>query len=735
MSDILEAELAPSGGLRTGWVDLGRNDLFRDAWVVLFYLGLMLPHAFIGYWIAKVALFEQGLDVAEFTLAIMLIKAPFVFVLIWAQPVERWTNLPLGRRRSWIIGGLAAHVVLLLPLFVLGAEASVLLIAGLLALALVPRLMAEAGVAGMMVESIPKLGRFNSGINLAYRGGGHVFLLLMGALVGAFGGEVALDLPKLWMTGLGVAFGTALLAMAITLVMKEGAPIRGPEVQAKPKAAKTLRAAIDDGSLDFPEAASTGEKLLAAMRTRTAWVVLFLCFLMPLGDGFEGMFALFLRDDLGFDVAKATLFANATIFANYLGLLGPWISDHIGRQRMLKLSARASIACYLGLALMMLGGVGALPILILWFPTLMVTDWLIFTFITTWAEVSDARLPVTHMAVYKTVHTVAANFVWFGLAAMIIVLTGGMFWLIFALACIGPLVGLMNFDKFRLGEDYGSDPIELGPRIRAVQDRLAGMPWGAPAVDAASRRRLAMSTGLVGLFLSAALIAGPIGFLKWDSSETRENWSLDQWNTTVITVESHNTISTGGNVLASLDVPSTEGGILFGHARVEYLGSTWPTDPTWRVDFSMPDRGNFSDGSNDSSFSKADWADQVEIDFDAEGPNLTDHPSEERLLVEMERISREMWWGHGRGTWTLRVELTGDGGVPLNQGEFRVNLSVTHLVMPLTNPDEGMVNVSSSTTVTHHDYGKAVGALLGTPVLFATCVGAYAALRDPEEFE
>ena len=48
MSDILEAEIVPSGGLKTGWVDIGKRDFFRDAWVIIFYLGLMLPYAFDG---------------------------------------------------------------------------------------------------------------------------------------------------------------------------------------------------------------------------------------------------------------------------------------------------------------------------------------------------------------------------------------------------------------------------------------------------------------------------------------------------------------------------------------------------------------------------------------------------------------------------------------------------------------------------------------------------------------
>ena len=77
MSDVLEAELAPSGGLKTGWKDLGKSDLFRDIWVVIFYLGLMLPYAFVGLWIGTVANNEFQLPIKDIAIAIMLLKIPF----------------------------------------------------------------------------------------------------------------------------------------------------------------------------------------------------------------------------------------------------------------------------------------------------------------------------------------------------------------------------------------------------------------------------------------------------------------------------------------------------------------------------------------------------------------------------------------------------------------------------------------------------------------------------------
>ena len=87
MSDVFEAELAPSGDIKTGWIDLGKKDLFRDIWVVIFYLGLMLPYAFVGLWIGTVANNEFQLPIKDIALAVMLLKIPFFLRLVWAQPV------------------------------------------------------------------------------------------------------------------------------------------------------------------------------------------------------------------------------------------------------------------------------------------------------------------------------------------------------------------------------------------------------------------------------------------------------------------------------------------------------------------------------------------------------------------------------------------------------------------------------------------------------------------------
>ena len=741
MSDVLEAELAPSGGLKSGWVDLGKKDFFRDIWVVIFYLGLMLPYAFVGLWIGTVANNEFQLPIKDIALAVMLLKIPFFLRLVWAQPVERFVNLPLGRRRSWILLGTILHIVLVVPLLFIDIRTATWAFVGITFVALIPRLFAEQAVAGMMAESIPKLGRFNSGINLAYRGGGHILLLAMGWLTSnssPFVESSATDWDAIQMIGLITAMVTAFFAVAITFVMKEGEAIRGPDSQKKHRVAKTMQDAIENVDLAFPESSTTMNRMLAAMRTRTAWIVLFLCFLIPLGDGFEGMFMFYMRDVLGFDAGEAILWANIFIFATYLGLLGPWLSDYYGRAKVLRWSAMGSVACYLGLSGMMFVGAPEIALLIMWMPTLMITDWLIFTFITTWAEVSDPRLGPTHMALYQTTQAVAATFVWFGLGVFLIYATNGAYWLIFLLACLGPMIGLSQFHKLKLGDEYGEDTLDIREEISKIQTKLAGMPWGVDPVDKASRRRLALGTAMAGLIISVALFTGPFVLLNWESEETTENWDLLGWNETSITFETANTITTGGNVLATIDIPTTEGGVFLGYFSVELENHNCfgIGEPVWTTTFSMPDRGNFSDGTNESGFIVDDWEGSMDISFDSKATNLTGFESEEALLVQLDQITREIWWGHGRGTWTLKVEMTDtncNAGLQfVHQASFRINVTAYHLIIPSTNPDDGMVEFTSDTISTTHEYGEAVGVLLGFPVLLATPILAWIGGRDPE---
>ena len=300
------------------------------------------------------------------------------------------------------------------------------------------------------------------------------------------------------------------------------------------------------------------------------------------------------------------------------------------------------------------------------------------------------------------------------------------------------MIGLSQFNKLKLGDEYGEDTLDIREEISKVQTKLAGMPWGVEPVDKSSRRRLAIGTAMAGLILSVALFTGPFVLLKWETEETEESWDLLGWNETAISFETANTISTGGNVMASIDVPTTQGGVFAGFFSVELENHNCAIfgEPVWTVSFSMPDRGNLSDGTNETSFVANDWDGEMDIQFDAKAANLTGFSSEEDLRLALDGISREIWWGHGRGAWTLRVEMTGtncfQGGGFSHQASFRINVTAFHLIIPSTNPNDGMVDVSTSTTITKHDYGEAVGVLLGFPVLIATPFLAWIGGRDPE---
>ena len=123
----------------------------------------------------------------------------------------------------------------------------------------------------------------------------------------------------------------------------------------------------------------------------------------------------------------------------------------------------------------------------------------------------------------------------------------------------------------------------------------------------------------------------------------------------------------------------------------------------------------------------------MEIDFDASTPVLLNYSSEDALLGAMSIIEREMWWMHGRGGWTLRLDMTGNSGLnPSPNGEFYLNLSITHMVQPPTNPNFEMVEFNTAMETTNHTYGTAVGVLLSFPILIATPFLVWVATRDPE---
>ena len=84
---------------------------------------------------------------------------------------------------------------------------------------------------------------------------------------------------------------------------------------------------------------------------------------------------------------------------------------------------------------------------------------MMFTFITTWADIADPRLGGTHMSVFQTAQALSATFVMVGLGGLILLLSNDSYWLLFVLAAVGPAIGWYIFSNLRLGDDeLGTDP-------------------------------------------------------------------------------------------------------------------------------------------------------------------------------------------------------------------------------------------------------------------------------------
>ena len=96
----------------------------------------------------------------------------------------------------------------------------------------------------------------------------------------------------------------------------------------------------------------------------------------------------------------------------------------------------------------------------------------------------------------------------------------------FPIGLSGSMIGLSQFHKLKLGDEYGEDSLDIREEISKMQTKLAGMPWGVDPVDKSSRRRLALGTAMAGLIISVALFTGPFVLLNWESEETTENWDL-----------------------------------------------------------------------------------------------------------------------------------------------------------------------------------------------------------------
>nr|MCS5534309.1 hypothetical protein [Candidatus Poseidoniales archaeon] len=246
MSDeVFEAELVDEDSsfesesfVLSGRVDIGASRWFRYFWFFGVYIAFALPYAFYNQWALTVGVNDYGLDKDIIVPLFMATQIPFFLRPVWGVQVDARGEMKFGRRRSWILLGIIGHIGLLLPLALIPVGTSPVLWVSMLAIALIPRVFAEQGIAGLMVEYLPDPGAIGASIAYAFRIGASVIpgLVIMGWWIGGVpfespflvDGKVDLD---------GVLFAANILiiiglagALILALLMREGARLRGPGI-------------------------------------------------------------------------------------------------------------------------------------------------------------------------------------------------------------------------------------------------------------------------------------------------------------------------------------------------------------------------------------------------------------------------------------------------------------------------------------------------------------------------
>jgi hypothetical protein len=751
------------GFLSRMWVEgiypISDNRLFRFSWFILFYFAVSLPMAFFGYYFKTVGLDVAGLEGAaadEYAIQLALmfnfVLIPTYFAPLFAVPVDAKTNSRMGRRRPWIFWGLAVHAaILVVGLMFVDAFSSAWVWIAIIAIAMIPRQLAERGIGGLMVEFVPDTGSIGAMISLGYRAGTIASgLLLVSWLFGshsplAEGGSV--DSQTAFTVAMVVILVCFAVALVMVLLMREGRILRGPaaagsqddsdsESDAGSSDTSSVMASTANGARSaWPKGTGTWTKLSGMFNTRTSILMLIAAALIPLGDGFETFSFAWLMNHRGLTKEDIADWQPLFIIAALCGLIGPFLTDSIwDRRKALMTFALASGAAYLLAALAIMADVSITLFMVIWFLVLALTDNMIFTMFAAWPQIVDARMASTHMSIYSWAQSISSTWVMMALGAFVLTMTNFDYSFLYLLAIIGPLLGFLLFRGIRIptkGDSAPSDPIELDRIALKVQGFVARLTPGAAGLNgAALYSRLRMFSFGVGVVLLLL-----VGGFSWLGSSTvvhnEEEWSAD-WNVTQYEMELPGTIGSGQSIAVRVDV---DGGVLSAYGEVSYEGSTRPlADPHWEVSMRAPDAANFSDGTNDTNWlSEPDWEGRIDVSLD--NHNYIDHlnasnhtePSldayTEWMQIEV-RGSRE--WMYGEGEWLFELRCT-DADFA-NQASFNVKLTVV-VVNP---PKGGDLNVTTRSDTQSTQYGLAVGAVIGLPLLIAVPAIAYLAGRPVE---
>ena len=748
-ADLVDDEASPlqdiRGLVKSGKVDICENSKFRYLWFFVVYTAFAMPLSFYNQWAITVGQSEYGLS--KFLIVPLFFWAtgiPFWIRPVWGVTIDKYTDNPLGRRRHWIVLGVFGHIILLLPLAFINVGASPWLWCIVLGLALIPRVIAEQGIAALMVEYLPNPGSIGATISYAYRIGSSVIpgLVIMSWWMGGvpfgspFIADGVVDFDGIYFASSILVF-VGLAAAAIFAVMfREGARLRGPGIDEGADSdsmpvADTAEEAMNDRDLDWPEDTPWWVKLRGAFNNRTAMLGLGVALLMPIGDGMESFFRSYQIEVWGWDTQKIASWSWLFVIAGFLGIIGPLISDYIDRRKSMLIWAVLAGASYAAFTVTSVMGLGWQVQLGVWLLVMIFSDWLIFTFLATIVEIADPRMAASSMSVFQSSQAIAATGIFITLGTLLLIVSDSYYPLIWGVAILGPAIGFFLIRQMEYPEQDSGRLDDFSSEIKGKLGGWLDKPLKLDTLEPnRQNQRMALAIGLAGLVILAGIV-GIASVAEVDKEVIGDLESISTVSAANISEDSSTErMGPGGSM--SMEIDASNGSILDVVVTVTSsnpsAGLTNP-DFTWDLTLSAPQAVMMVGENTSSSTVQADEI-SATTELDIEVYNKSGFASQSEAQAWLDDRKGDEDAMYAAGIWNVDLSITEDGdGNPLQnrRADFTIEVSLSQANATVE------TSVVENTTITQsEDFGPMLLGVGGLPIIVLTGGVCWLVMREEE---
>lgn len=311
----------------------------RLATLVMFYFTQGFPIGLFYYalpaWMAS-----HGVGTAAIASVVGASALPWSLKIVNGFLVDRYTFLPMGRRRVWIIGAQSLLVLVLIAgALIAPLPTDVSLIAALGFAANLAITFQDAGIDSLAIDIMPEEERGRAG----------------GIMAGAqfVGGSVTIAAGGWLLTHHGITIGLLMLAVIPALVMLFAVAIRERHGERRlPWSAGACHPANAALQID-----AWRPLLATAMRAVLKPISLLLLpvlFVRSIPDGgFEAFHPILFKEQLGWSPTQYTGFISTMVLASGLSgmLVGGWLVERIGAQRALAMAMSLGVVASVAMGL------------------------------------------------------------------------------------------------------------------------------------------------------------------------------------------------------------------------------------------------------------------------------------------------------------------------------------------------------------------------------------------------